>query len=236
MLISVLSLQAGCGQSTCAVNLASELAALPNPPIDRWQGTHSVILSAVPATYAHYATSERLPVSCDLLTLSEASSVKRRIEEILSMATEVDYVVIDGPSSMNPFTEQIVLISDLVVIPCSGSQPGLVQTEAMMKSIGIARSVRTDGGPKCLLVPVRVGPGAEAVEEISAALQQFKEPIGPPIHQAKEFTEAFWSGSWIGETAFDSAPHREIQALAREVERLLGMYASPKKTGILQGF
>jgi len=236
MLISVLGLQAGCGQSTCAVNLACELAGLPNPSTDRWQGEHSVILSAVSVTYAHYATSERLPVSCDLLMPREILSVKQRIDEILSMVTEVDYVVIDGPSSMNPFTEQIILVSDLVVVPCSGSQLGLVQTAAMMKSIGIARSARTDGGPKCLLVPARVGLGEKALEEISAALQQFKEPIGPAIHEATEFTTAFWAGSWIGETAFGSPSHREIHALAREVAKLLGAYASRDKTGILQGF
>lgn len=235
MLISVLGLQAGCGQSTCAVNLASELAGLPNPTADRWQGERSVILSAVAATYSHYSTSQHLPVSCDRLMPNENSPVKQRIAQILSMATEVDYLVIDGPSCMNPFTEQIILVSDLVVVPCSGSKAGLAQTAVMMKSIGVARSIRTDGGPKCLLVPARVEPGAEAVEQISASLKKFHEPIGPAIREAEEFIDAYRAGSWIGGTAFDSPSHREIQALAREVKTLLGVSASQDKTGILQG-
>lgn len=218
MTIVVANLKSECGQSTCAVNLACELAGTAKTGVvDRWEGTSSVLLVTMPADVSDpYCASEHLPVSCEHLPSAELNR-DRWTQGVLELAADLDYVVMCNPPHLRDATELLVAISDLVVVPCSAAD--LEATATMIGMIRSARSARADGGPKCLLVPTRVGPGTPAARELTKSLEKLGEPVGPPVHQRTAFAGAFVAGRWIGDFAPDGVAHADIRALATCVKR-----------------
>lgn len=223
MLILVVTPKGGMGKSTCAVNIACELADLDSTSTDRWQGEHSVVLVDADAegTASRCCSGGHLPVSGDRLRPEDLKDIERWRQRILDVAMEVDYVVVDGPSELDAVTKATVNISDLVVIPCSGDAADLMTIVPLVELIKSTRAARSDGGPKCLLVPTLVNAGTSSEEAIEIALRRVGEPVGPAIQQRAEFTNAFNAGRWIGDFAPKSAAHGDIKALAAAIDRLL---------------
>ncbi len=219
MLIAVANLKDASGTSTCAVNLACELAGTEKAQSNRWQGRNTVLLSMLLPQAAHYCSSGLLPVSCEHLPLEE-SNQEAWIQRIMEIATQVDYVVVDTEPSLHGVMRAVIGIADLVVVPCSAAPaPDLDVTVAMLQIIRAARSSKTDGNPKCLLLPTRVNAGTKAGEELDEILRVSGEPVGPFIHQSVLYPEAFNAGRWIGDFAPDSAAHGDIKALAERVKQ-----------------
>lgn len=221
MLILVTGPKGERGKSICAVNLACELAGLDSLAADRWQGEHSVVL--VDADEQGNATrccsGGHLPVSAERLL--PGADIEKWLRKMRAIGGEVDYVVVDGPSGSYATTRAIVGISALVVIPCTVSSAHSEPALPIMELIKEARSVRTDGGPKCLLVPIDAGAGTAPANEVEHMLANFGEPVGPVVHQWTEFEKAFNSGRWIGSFAPKSAAYAEIKELAVSVGRTL---------------
>jgi cellulose biosynthesis protein BcsQ len=122
MLIAVANLKNESGKSTCAVNLACELAGTEQAASDRWQGRNAVLLSMLKPNADHYCSGGQLPVSCEHLPLDD-SKREIRIRRIREIATQVDYVVVDTEPSLPGVMRAMVGIADLVVVPCSAAQP-----------------------------------------------------------------------------------------------------------------
>jgi chromosome partitioning protein len=219
VLIAVANLKNDSGKSTCAVNLACELAGTEEPPSDRWRGRNTVLLSMLLPKALHYCSGGRLPVSCEHVPL-EDSKREMWIRRIREIGAQVDYVVVDTEPSLPGVMLAIIGIADLVIVPCSAAPAlDLDVTVAMLQTIRAARSTRADGGPKCLLLPTRVNAGSKAGETVDEVLRVSGEPVGPFIHQSVLFGEAFHAGLWIGDYAPDSAANGEIRALAERVKQ-----------------
>jgi cellulose biosynthesis protein BcsQ len=219
MLIAVTNMKNDSGKSTCAVNLACELAGMETPPSDRWQGKNTVLLSMLAPKALHYCSSGRLPVSCEHLPLDD-SNHDTWVQRIREIASQVDYVVVDTEPSLPGVILAIVGIADLVILPCSASPAlDLEATVAMLRMVRAARSSRGDGSPKCLLLPTRVNAGTKAGEAVDEVLRASGEPVGPFMHQSVLFGEAFKAGLWIGAFAPDSAANGDIKALAERVKQ-----------------
>jgi chromosome partitioning protein len=222
LIIDVANLKDGRPRSTCAMNLACELADLDNLTGDRWQGKRRVVLfDADPnkGTETRYGYRGHLPVSHQSMPLGD-STIDSWVGRLLSIAAEVDYLVVDSPPEFDAVTKAIIAISDLVIVPCSSAGTDLQAASSMMDLLMKARKTRADGGPKCLLVPTRTNPPT-AGPEPCIGLQKFGEPIGPAIQEKSAYEDAF-KGRWIGDFAHFSPAHLAIAALATAVERVLG--------------
>jgi len=222
MFIAVVNLTDLSGESTCAVNLACELAGPSAIETDRWGGKRSVVF--VDATTnrkaAYHCSQRRLPVSCEHVPLQYPADIDHWIRRVA--AIEVDYVVIEGPSRGDVYVEAILSMSDLMVIPCSVDDRDLAAANSIVRLIGKARSTRMGRWPRCLLVPTCVDGRIDTETDIKTTLEQFGEPVTPPIHQRIEFADAFVAGRWIGEYAPNSFAHLEIKVLAARVEDCIG--------------
>jgi chromosome partitioning protein len=221
MLIAVVNLKGGGGRSTCAVNLACELADLDHLSADRWQGKYRVVLVDADAngTATQYSSGGHLPVSSEHLPIEDWKHMEGWIQRIL--AIQVDFVVVDAPLKVDIITKAIIGICDLVVVPWSAADDvDLVAAVAMVELIRLVRSASADGGPECLIVPTHVNARSTAGKEIDTVLGKLGEPIGPAIHQMDAFVDAFTAGRWIGDFAFNSAAHQDIKALASAVRQL----------------
>jgi chromosome partitioning protein len=220
MLITVANTRGGSGKSTCAMNLACELAGVDIGCTDRWQGKNRVVLVGADAqgTVARLCSGGHLPVSCDHGPLEDPQGIERWVQRIRAITMEADYIVVDGPSNVGLVAETIVSISDLVIVPCMISAVDLVTTIApVMDLIKASRSIRSDGGPNCLLVPTRMQTGIAVDQEMQTLRGLFGEPIGPAIHEWAEFADVFNSGRWIGDVAPNSDAHGDIKRLAAAV-------------------
>jgi len=225
MLITVANLTGGRAQSTCAVNLASELAGITYPCSDRWQSRYSVVLfDADPfsGVVGHYCSGENLPVSCEHRRLAD-KDVEMWIRRVLAIALEVDYVVMVNPPHYEALTKALVVASDLIVVPCSATAQDLAVTAAMVELIHAARPARADAGPKCMLVPMRSAAGS--MDGNGPALQKFGEPLGPVIEENPAFENAYRERRWIGDFAWNSPAHESVRALAVSVKELLAVPA-----------
>ena len=220
MLINVANLENG--QSTCALNLACALSGTDDLCADRWKGARRVILFDVEpsrGTATGYDSCGQLPVSREYLPLGD-STIDGWLLRILAIASEVDYLVADSPPHSGAIARAILSVSDLVVIPCSSSSADLTAAAAMMEAIGTVRLARSDGGPKCLLVPIRGTAETTGRHEIGEALRKFGEPVGPAIYRRAAFEDAF-AGRWIGDFAHYSPANEAAMALAVCVEAIL---------------
>jgi chromosome partitioning protein len=208
-IIAVANLKGGCGKSSIAVNLASELA-----------GTAPVVLvdADVQGTATHHTSGGDLPIRAEHLPLSDerVDTWGRRV-----LALDAEYIVIDCPPQIGLVTDAAIGISDLVLIPCTPSTADLLATVSAVDLVRAARGARNDGGPKCLLVPSRVDTRTVAGRDIEAALKKFKEPVGPVIHQRAAFVDCFSANRSIGDHAPGGSAHRDIQALATRVRKML---------------
>ena len=84
-----------------------------------------------------------------------------------------------------------------------------------------ARSARSDGGPKCLLVPSRVDVRTASGRDIESALKKLDESMSPIIHQRSAFVDAFTVGRWIGDFAPNGNAYKDIVLLGKKVVREL---------------
>ncbi|MGA3239273.1 MAG: ParA family protein [Bryobacteraceae bacterium] len=221
MLIAVVNLKGGGGRSTCAVNLACELADLDHLCNDRWQGKYRVVLVDADADGAasKYSSGGHLPVSSENLPIADWSDMEGWIQRVL--AIQVDFVIVDAPLKVDIITKAIVGICDLVVVPwCAADDVDLIAVAPIVELIRVVRSASADGGPKCLLVPTHVNARTTAGKEIETVLGKLGEPIGPAIHQMDAFVDAAIAGRWIGDFAYNSAAHQDIKALASAVRQL----------------
>jgi len=220
MRIAIVNENAGGGRSTCAVNLACELADLDHLSTDRWQGKYRVLLVDANSngTATQYSSGGHLPVSSERLQKEDWKDMEGWIQRIL--AIQMDFVVVDAPLKVDIITKAIIGISDLVVVTwCAADCLDLVAAARMVELIRTIRSARADGGPKCLLVPTHVTSMSTARRE-SETVGKLGEAVGPAIHQRTAFLRAFTAGRWIGDFAYNSGAHRDIKALASAVRRL----------------
>ena len=215
MRMAVVNVTGGGWRSPCAVNLACELAALDHHASDRWQGKRRVVLVDADADGAatRYSSSGHLPVSSEHLPIMDWSDMEAWIQRIL--AIQVGFVVVDTPLKVDIITKAIIGICDLVVVPWSAAAGiDLGAAVPIVELIRVVRSARTDGGPKCLLVPTHVNARTTAGKEAETMLSKLGEAVGPAIRQRTAFVDAFTAGRWIGDFAYNSAAHRDIKALA----------------------
>jgi len=211
LVIAVLNLKGGCGKSTIAINLASELAG----------NSDSVFLldNDSQGTASHWLGHGRLPVSGDFMPLETDEDGERLIRAVAARTER--YVVLDAPAHVGAAALAAGKIADLVLVPVTASGVDILATRAVVDLIRQARLIRRSGAPKCLIVPSKIDRRTDAGRRIDEQVLQFGEAVGPTIHQRTAYVDAFGAGQWIGDYAPESPAHYDIRALALAVKRSL---------------
>lgn len=131
-----------------------------------------------------------------------------QIEQDVAQLRELGFglCIIDSPSAISPAVEQVVAVSDLVVIPCRPSPHDL---RAATKTIDLVEKLNK---PKVFVLNGATQ-GDQLTEDAAGILSQ-AGPLSPVrIHNDPEFADSMFDGMTAMEMAPGSEPAREIAEL-----------------------
>ncbi|MHA1567179.1 MAG: AAA family ATPase [Alphaproteobacteria bacterium] len=204
-ILTVANLKGGVGKTTLAVNLAGQLSG-PRSSV-------AVVDADAQGSASHWLGHGNVDVDLLVMPLESARGARRWIERVLAIDTE--FTVIDCPPHLQAVTEAAIGIADMVVVPVTASGADLIATAKALELVRKARAKRSNGAPKCVLVPSKIDFRTSAGREIGAALKQLGEPVGPAIRQRTAFVDSFTAGQWIGDYAGRGPAAKEIAALVK---------------------
>ncbi|MEA5511822.1 AAA family ATPase [Crocosphaera sp. UHCC 0190] len=142
------------------------------------------------------------------------------LEQIPTLATDYDYVIVDGPASLSEATRAILFRSDLAVIPVQPTGVDLRSASDAMRLVKQAQSVR-GGLPNVCIFLSRAVKGTKLKDEAIALLSQIKEAklLKTVIHQKQAIADTSGQSATVwdfsGKPANDSA--NEYDKLFKEV-------------------
>lgn len=132
--------------------------------------------------------------------------------------------MIDSPSAISPAVEQVIAVSDLVVIPCRPSPHDL---RAATKTIELVENLRK---PMAFVLNGAT-PGDKLTEDAAAILAE-AGPLSPVrIHNDPEFADSMFDGLTVMEAAPDSGPAKEVAGLWTFLSEMLDRVVDESGTG-----
>jgi len=208
--ITVTQRKGGVGKTTIAICIAAELTR---------RGHDVALVDSDPQrSAAHWAELGNLEFPVYEMALEEIS-VSAWAQEVRNI--QAGMVVIDTAPNARGMGASIA-VADLILVPCTASGLDLDATAQTLAIIEAARERRRDR-VQVILVPNRLDgrtlEGRQLVEELS----EFGEIVAPPIASRLAFVRSFTYGQSVATFVPGDAADREIQALADEVEKVVGV-------------
>jgi chromosome partitioning protein len=208
--ISFINQKGGCGKSTLACHLAWWLAN---------QG-HSVMMvdSDGQQSASRWLAKIDLPISTIVMT--EGTQL---LEEIPQVAKSHQYVVVDGGGMLSDISLNILLRSDLAIVPAQPTGLDLSSTNDALKLAQQVQSVR-NGKPTVRLVLSRGTKGTRLLQESRALLQSKGALLKTVIHQRQAIADCFGQGATVWTLPTDSGvkdAREEFDSLCKEIMEVI---------------
>jgi chromosome partitioning protein len=204
MIISVLNQKGGVGKTTLSVNLAAAFAL---------SDKRALLIDADPQGSALDWQSTRQGENLfPVLGLAKPTIHK----DVPDLASNYDYVVIDGPPRVNDLARSAIMASDLVVIPV---QPSPYDVWAADEIVKLIQEISIYKGSLNSLFVINRKVGNTALgREVADALKDYPFPVAAStVSQRIVFAESAASGLSVFELDAKSLASKEIQALAKEL-------------------
>lgn len=208
--IAFVNQKGGCAKSTTAVHFAWWLIRRRN----------KVLLVDADAQRSSSIWLEMLEdkIPCEVVQTSDA--LLARIPEL---ASEYEYVVVDGPAGLSDATKAILFKTDLAIIPC---QPSGVDLRSASDAIRLIRQAQTerDGSPKAAVFLSRAVKGTRLKDEAITLLNNIGVPVlDTVIHQRQAIADTFGQAAtvWelLGKASVEAA--EEFDQLFREIMEMV---------------
>ena len=205
--IAIVNQKGGTGKTTLSTNLAWALAA----------NSSVLLLDADAQGSAQDWADSRSQPSLNLTV--KGAEPSRLLQGVRSLATDYDWVIIDGPPGITKTSADAVRAADLVLIPAKAS-PFDVWAAADIVEAVKARQKTTKGVPKAAFVITMTRPRTRLGRQIDAALAEY----GLPTLQARTTERVSYPQAAIEGTSVlegrDQTARNEILAIRGEIERL----------------
>ena len=208
-IISLVNQKGGVSKSTTSVHLAYWLA------VKQKKAVLLVDADSQRSSSQWVEGMDTVQIPCEVIQTPDDL-----LEQIPAVATNYDYVIVDGPASLSEATRAILFRSDLAVIPVQPTGVDLRSASDAMRLVKQAQSVR-GGLPKVCLFLSRAVKGTKLKEEAIALLSQIKEAklLKTVVHQKQAIADTSGQSATVwdfsGKPANDSA--REYERLFKEV-------------------
>lgn len=202
-IISILNPKGGCGKTTISTNFARGLHN---------RGHSVLIVDSDPQGSARdwHAASEENAI--ELVALDRPNNVKT----LSSMASNYDFVVIDGAAKLEDMIAAAIKVSDFILIPVQPSPYDIWAASDLVDFIK-ARQEVTDGKPLAGFVISRAVEGTRLGEDVRAALDEYALPVfDTTITQRQVYPQTASEGLTVFD-ADNSKAKAESNALIDEV-------------------
>ena len=197
-IIAVTNQKGGVGKTTTCINLAGALG----------ERGHSVIVADMNNEQKSACRwAERGAVLKNMVV--SVSDKKPRIE-IEGYKKNSDYLIIDTAPELTTPALKAILLSDIVIIPCT---PSLLDIESAEDTIEL---IEGTGKPFVLLASC-VRKGTLLSGQLTEQLKNLGQTFKTVIHQRVDIVEAAISGEWVGFYSPSSNSRLEYENLADEV-------------------
>ena len=213
------SAKGGCGKTTCAVILGSELAQ---------RGASVTIIDADPnRNVAEWAKLPGAPAGLNVVGEVTEETIVDAIEDASQRST---FVIADLEGSASLLVSYAVAMADLVLVPCQGSQMDARQAGRMVKLIGTQSRISSREIPFALVLtrtsPTIVG---RTQRHIEGRFGEMALPVlVARLHDREAFRSLFsYGGTLAGLSGkavsnLPAAQENARQFVAEIVERLRG--------------
>lgn len=210
--IALLTQKGGAGKTTLATHLAGEFAM---------QGRRVTLLDADPQGSALDWAQRRSQGGLNRLYGVFGLARDSLHQEAPQIASEADFVVIDGPPRVAALARSALLAADLVLIPVQPSAYDVWASHEMVQLIAEAKVFRPQ--LRAAFVINRRVVGTVIGREARAALADQPFPtLRAEVSQRIVFADSVAAGRLACEVAPQCAAAREIAALAQAVREMLG--------------
>jgi chromosome partitioning protein len=208
--IAFVNQKGGCAKSTTAVHFAywlvhkQQKVALVDADA---QGSSSIWLESL---------EDR--IACEVIQASD-----ELLERIPILASDYDYLVVDGPAGLSEATKAIIFKTDLAIIPCQPTGVDLRSAADAVRLIRQAQTVR-HGAPKAAVFLSRAVRGTRLKDEAMSQLNAMGVPIlDTVIHQRQAIADTFGQAAtvWelLGKASAEAA--EEFDQLFQEMMEML---------------
>jgi chromosome partitioning protein len=213
------SSKGGCGKTTCAVILGSELAQ---------RGASVTIIDADPnRNVADWAKLPGVPVGLDVVGEVTEENIVNAIEDASQRSA---FVIADLEGSASLLVGYAVAMADFVLVPCQGSQMDARQAGRMVKLIGTQSRISGREIPFALVLtrtsPTIVG---RTQRHIEARFGEMTLPVlATRMHDREAFRSLFSYGGTLAGLSnkavsnLPAAQENARQFVAEIIERLRG--------------
>lgn len=208
--ITVAQRKGGVGKTTLAVGLAAEL--------NRRRGKTALIDADSQQSACQWAKLGKLQFPIYEMALIDQTSTNW-IRALARVTKDYDYVVIDTAPAERPLGVSMV-ISSLILVPCTPSGLDLDATARTLEMVDIVRA-RRQGAPRLILVPNRVDSRTLEGRQLVAELAGFGEIVSESIGHRAAFVRAFTAGTSVAEIPEGPVAQQEMSQLCDLVERHL---------------
>ena len=205
--VAIVNQKGGTGKTTLATNLAWVLAEKGNV----------LLLDADPQASSQNWAAGDDPASTALTV--KGIGTGDLIQLVRSMATNYDWVIIDGPPGITKTSADAVRVADVVLIPAKPSPLDVWAAADIVKAVQ-ARQKAANGVPKAAFVITMTQPRTRLGRNIDDALNE----MGIPVLQARTtqrvaYPNAINDGNSVV-VGRDQTARNEILAIKGELEAL----------------
>jgi chromosome partitioning protein len=208
--IAFVNQKGGCAKSTTCVHFAFWLT----------RKKHRILVVDADAQRSSSIWLESLDTQIPSRVIQSSDEL---LEEIPGLATQCDYLLIDGPAGLSEASRAILFRTDLALVPCQPTGVDLRSASDAVRLIRQAQSVR-NGPPAAAVFLSRAVKGTKLLDEAMTLLGKTEVPIlKTVVHQKQAIADTFGQGAVVwelgGRPAAESA--REFDGLFKEVMELL---------------
>lgn len=184
MIIVVANSKGGVGKSTTAVHLAAWLHE---------QG-HRVTLADCDT---QQSSSEWIREAAPEIKAVRLDNPDQILNELPSLAAEVDYVVADGPGSQTETSRALLLRADMAIVPCKAS---MLEVRALAKATEVLRQAQDirGGSPSAVIVLSMIGKNYRLTHDMKDAARTLDLPLAKyPLTLRQIYADAPGQGSVV---------------------------------------
>lgn len=202
MILAFLNLKGGCGKSTLA---AHSYGYLKREGVSRW-----LVDSDPQASSSDWLVGNDPDADCYHLTdPKDASAASQERNK------DHDVVIVDGAGQLNDISKAVMMIADVVMIPCRPSRMDYKATIEVLKLANQVNSIRKKAFT-VMVVPMMVRSGESMTYQLLDEVNDLDVPVAPPIYQRSAYAKAASDENFVWDQG-DSSATAEIEMLMEHI-------------------